>query len=40
VHSLIDWLWRGPPAAHVTDVQAIDVSLEQIGGAPAEFAGR
>ena len=36
----IEWLWRGPPAAHVTDVQAIEVALEEIGGAPPDFAGR
>jgi acylphosphatase len=40
VHSLIDWLWRGPPAAHVTDVKVIDVALEELGGVPPDFTGR
>ena len=27
VHALIEWLWQGPPAAHVTDVKCSEVAL-------------
>jgi acylphosphatase len=40
VQSLIDWLWKGPPAAHVTDVQVLSVPLAELNGVPQEFAGR
>jgi len=26
--SLIDWLWRGPPGAHVTNVEVTDAAVE------------
>lgn len=34
--TLVDWLWHGPPAAHVTDVQVQEVDAA-MAGAPAEF---
>ncbi|MGH8174959.1 MAG: acylphosphatase [Steroidobacter sp.] len=37
VQSLIDWLWRGPPAAYVTSVEVQEVSLQEIDDAPAGF---
>jgi acylphosphatase len=37
VHSLIDWLWRGPPAAHVTSVEVKEVALAELEEAPAGF---
>lgn len=40
VHALIDWLWRGPPAAHVSNVEVIDVSPAELNGVPQEFGGR
>jgi acylphosphatase len=30
VLALINWLWQGPPAAHVTDVTVIDVDPDTI----------
>lgn len=36
VQALIDWLWKGPPAAKVT---AVDVS-DAGGEAPSEFSAR
>ncbi len=40
VHSLIDWLAIGPPAAHVTNVEVREVMLEDLGDAPAGFGTR
>jgi acylphosphatase len=31
VNSLQQWLWQGPPAAEVRDVQAQNVTLESVG---------
>lgn len=31
VHALIDWLWRGPPAAHVTGVEVQEADPEALG---------
>lgn len=28
VQSLIDWLWRGPPGAHVTNVEVHDAEID------------
>ena len=38
IQKLIDWLWQGPPAAHVTHVEVIEVSLEDLGDVPVGFA--
>jgi acylphosphatase len=38
VHSLIDWLHLGPPAAKVTTVEVEEVSLEELGKVPVGFA--
>jgi len=40
VDALIEWLWRGPPAAHVQDVQCTDVALDDLGGLPGGFGTR
>jgi acylphosphatase len=37
VQSLIDWLWIGPPAAHVTRVDVEEIAIEQLGDPPAGF---
>ena len=37
VHSLIDWLWRGPPAAQVKDVQVEEVALAELDRVPDGF---
>jgi acylphosphatase len=40
VQALTDWLWQGPPAAHVTDVKCAEVPLGELDVVPEEFAGR
>ncbi|HKU15165.1 MAG TPA: acylphosphatase [Steroidobacteraceae bacterium] len=40
VQALVEWLWQGPPAAHVTDVQTQDVAVADIGDLPASFNTR
>jgi len=37
VHALIDWLWRGPPAAHVTAVEVHEIERHELGPEPAGF---
>jgi hypothetical protein len=36
--ALIDWLWAGPPAADVAEVEVIEVDLEQIDDVPVGFS--
>jgi len=38
VQALIDWLWQGPPAAHVAQVEVVEVPLEDLGDVPVGFA--
>jgi acylphosphatase len=38
VDALSEWLWHGPPAAHVTDVQCSQVALDELGELPSSFA--
>ena len=38
VQALCDWLWQGPPAAHVTAVEAEPVPPETLGRRPSGFA--
>ena len=38
VHALIEWLWRGPPAAHVTDVAVSDVDPDSLAELPSTFS--
>jgi acylphosphatase len=38
VQALIDWLWAGPPAADVAEVEVIEVDLEQIDDVPVGFS--
>jgi acylphosphatase len=40
VHALVEWLWQGPPAAQVGDVQVIEVALGELGDMPSGFANR
>jgi acylphosphatase len=40
VDALIEWLWRGPPAAHVQDVQCTDVVPGDLGELPGGFGTR
>jgi acylphosphatase len=40
VSTLIEWLWQGPPAAHVADVQCTDVNLGELGEMPSGFGTR
>jgi acylphosphatase len=37
VEALCDWLWDGPPAAHVTAVDAEMVAVESLGEWPSAF---
>ena len=40
VHALIEWLQRGPPAAHVTDVNCTGLALGEVGELPGAFGTR
>lgn len=40
VTALIEWLWHGPPAAHVADVQCTDVEVGELGEMPGTFGTR
>ena len=40
VHTLVEWLWQGPPAAHVIDVQCEDISVGSLDELPASFGTR
>ena len=40
VHSLLDWLWQGPPAAEVKLVDVLELSLDELGDVPVGFAQR
>jgi acylphosphatase len=37
VQALCDWLWEGPPAAHVTSVDVDPVATESLGSRPRGF---
>lgn len=37
-HALIEWLWRGPPAARVTNVEVQEVDLASLGQPPTDFS--
>jgi acylphosphatase len=37
VHALIEWLWRGPPAAHVTAVDIDELDPQSLGDLPQGF---
>ncbi len=36
VQTLIDWAWRGPPGARVSDVRVADVDDSQVTGGELE----
>ena len=38
VEALVEWLWRGPPAASVTGVESSDVPPDQVADAPKRFS--
>jgi acylphosphatase len=38
VRTLCDWLWQGPPAAHVTAVTVEERDLESISPRPTVFS--
>jgi acylphosphatase len=38
--ALIDWLWRGPPAADVKAVEVQEIALEALENVPVGFATR
>jgi acylphosphatase len=40
VRALIEWLWQGPPAAHVTDVAVSDVDPGTLTDLPNAFGTR
>ena len=40
VQSLLDWLWRGPPASDVKQVEVQELSLNDLGDVPVGFAPR
>lgn len=40
VDALVEWLWHGPPAARVQDVQCGDVTLGDLGEIPGGFGTR
>ena len=40
VDALVAWLRHGPPAAHVQDVQCVDVTLGDLGDMPGGFGTR
>lgn len=40
VQSLLDWLWRGPPASEVKLVEVLELSLEELEKVPVGFAQR
>jgi len=40
VDALVAWLWHGPPAAHVADVQCTDVPPSELGELPSGFGNR
>lgn len=37
VEALTEWLWHGPPAAQVTDVQCTEVAVGELGQMPERF---
>jgi acylphosphatase len=40
VQSLLDWLWRGPPASEVKLVEVQELALEELADLPVGFAQR
>ena len=40
VHSLLDWLWRGPPASEVKLVEVQELALDDLEDVPVGFAQR
>jgi acylphosphatase len=40
VQAVVDWLWTGPPAARVTQVEVREAALEELDDVPVGFATR
>jgi acylphosphatase len=40
VQQLIEWLHRGPPSAHVTQVDVEELALDELDDMPTTFATR
>ncbi len=40
MQSLLDWLWRGPPASEVKLVDVQELSLQDLEDIPVGFAQR
>jgi acylphosphatase len=40
VHALVEWLWHGPPAAHVQDVSCTQIAVDELGELPTGFGTR
>ena len=38
VRALIEWLWQGPPAAHVHDVAVTEVDPDSLAELPGTFS--
>jgi acylphosphatase len=38
VEALLEWLWRGPPAAHVTNVEVASLDPDSLGEIPTGFS--
>ena len=38
--QLIQWLWKGPPAAQVSNVEVIELSMDEFDDAPVGFGTR
>jgi acylphosphatase len=36
--ALLAWLWQGPPSAAVSNVEVVEVTLDEIGSLPTGFA--
>lgn len=37
LNQLIEWLWKGPPAAQVSNVEVIELSMDELGDKPVGF---
>ncbi len=40
VQALLEWLWQGPPAAHVKQVEVHELSPDEVTDLPVGFAQR
>jgi acylphosphatase len=40
VEALIEWLWQGSSTSHVTSVEVVELTAQDIGQIPSGFATR